>query len=63
MRECEQMTDQDTRAVQRVLNYSYPAGINQAIYPGIKLSCSKPHELIPAWDKSSTIRDSFIPAI
>ena len=40
-----------------------PAGINNAIYPGVKLRCSKPHEFILAWDKSGIIRDNFIPAI
>ena len=48
------------RAVQRALNYSYPAGINHAIYPGVKLSCSKPHEFILAWDKSVITRDNLI---
>ena len=45
------------------LNYSYPAGINHAIYPGVKLRCSKPHEFILAWDKSGITKDNFIPVI
>ena len=43
--------------------YSYPAGIYHAIYLGVKLRCSKPHEFILAWDKSSITRNNFIPAI
>ena len=53
---------QDPRAVQIILNCSYPAGINHAIYLGVKLRCSKPHEFILAWDKSGITRDNFYPS-
>ena len=51
--ECGQMT-------------SGPAGLFKeyhAIYPGVKLRCSKPHEFILAWDKPGITRDNFIKAI
>ena len=52
-----------TRGLFKEFYFIYPAGINQAIYPGVKLRCSKPHEFILAWDKSGITRDNFIPAI
>ena len=64
--ECGQMTSEPAGCLSKTEEfyyYSYPAGMNHAIYPGDKLRCSKPHELILAWDKSGITRDNFIPAI
>ena len=57
--ECGQMTSGPMGCLKSLrVKYSY-----QPCYPGVKLRCSKPHEIILAWDKSGISRDNFIPAI
>ena len=54
----------DPRAViQRVLLLFLSCRNKSRYLSGVKLRCSKPHELILALDKSGITRDNFIPAI
>ena len=58
------ISDQDPRAViQRVLLLFLSCRNKSRYLSGVKLRCSKPHELILALDKSGITRDNFIPAI